>query len=127
VAVSDRLKLVQSYFEHDLALVERVEHPVFQSRGLELFVQREDKLGSGLLSGNKFRKLKYNLLEAAVRSLLEPHLCPRRCGPALWNQDDRGHSWRGVPATQSGARICKRGGHGTPLHGSGDVSKKSGS
>ena len=67
MAVSDRLKLVQSYFEHDLALVERVEHPVFQSRGLELFVQREDKLGSGLLSGNKFRKLKYNLLEAAVQ------------------------------------------------------------
>ncbi|MEZ5327124.1 MAG: pyridoxal-phosphate dependent enzyme [Verrucomicrobiales bacterium] len=63
--MSSRLNLVQSYFEYDSAPVEKIAHPVFMSRGLELFVQREDKLGNGLLSGNKFRKLKYNLLAAA--------------------------------------------------------------
>lgn len=53
--------------EHDLAPVERASHPVFKERGIELLIQREDKLGNGLLSGNKFRKLKYNLIEAAIR------------------------------------------------------------
>ncbi|MGK0189981.1 MAG: 1-aminocyclopropane-1-carboxylate deaminase [Verrucomicrobiales bacterium] len=63
----DRLQLIRTYFEHDSATVESVTHPVFEERGLELHVQREDTLGNGLLSGNKFRKLKYNLFEAAAQ------------------------------------------------------------
>ena len=36
---------------------------VFEKNGVSLFLKREDKIHP-LVSGNKFRKLKYNLLEA---------------------------------------------------------------
>lgn len=41
----------------------KLEESIFQEKGLEVFVKRDD-LTHPFLSGNKFRKLKYNLIEA---------------------------------------------------------------
>ncbi|MCV6629893.1 MAG: pyridoxal-phosphate dependent enzyme [Flavobacteriaceae bacterium] len=38
-------------------------HPILEEKQLQLFVKREDALHP-IISGNKFRKLKYNILEA---------------------------------------------------------------
>ncbi len=43
--------------------LERLEEELFAERGVEVFVKRDD-LTHPFLSGNKFRKLKYPLLEA---------------------------------------------------------------
>ncbi len=48
-------------FEFEQAINEQVIIP--KSKGVELYVKREDKLHT-FVSGNKYRKLKYNLLEA---------------------------------------------------------------
>lgn len=43
--------------------VEELRHPIFAARGLRLFVKREDQLHP-FVSGNKWRKLKHNLIAA---------------------------------------------------------------
>lgn len=43
--------------------LEKIEEDLFEDKGVEVYVKRDD-LTHPLLSGNKFRKLKYNLLEA---------------------------------------------------------------
>lgn len=48
-------------FEFEQAINEQVIIP--KSKGVELYVKREDKLHT-FVSGNKYRKLKYNLIEA---------------------------------------------------------------
>ena len=42
---------------------QRLHHPVFNQYGFEVYVKREDLIHPQI-SGNKYRKLKYNLLEA---------------------------------------------------------------
>ncbi len=44
-------------------LNEQIHLPILEEKGIELFIKREDKIHP-FVSGNKFRKLKYNLLEA---------------------------------------------------------------
>ncbi len=41
--------------------------PLLREKGVEMFVKREDTIHP-LISGNKYRKLKYNLLEAKAQS-----------------------------------------------------------
>lgn len=43
--------------------LQKLEEPLFAEMGVEVFVKRDD-LTHAFISGNKFRKLKYNLLEA---------------------------------------------------------------
>ena len=43
---------------------QKVQLPVLEEKGVALWVKREDKLHP-YISGNKYRKLKYNLIEAA--------------------------------------------------------------
>lgn len=46
--------------------VEKVFHPLLKENGVSLYVKREDKIHP-LLSGNKWRKLKYNLKQIMER------------------------------------------------------------
>ena len=48
-------------FEFEKTINERVNLP--KTKGVELYVKREDQINA-FVSGNKYRKLKYNLLEA---------------------------------------------------------------
>lgn len=43
---------------------QKVQLPILKEKGVELWVKREDKLHPHI-SGNKYRKLKYNLIEAS--------------------------------------------------------------
>lgn len=43
------------------ARLEKIEHPLFDEKNVQVFVQRDDLIHP-LVSGNKWRKLKYNLL-----------------------------------------------------------------
>lgn len=42
---------------------QEIELPILKEKGIKLFIKREDSIHS-FVSGNKFRKLKYNILEA---------------------------------------------------------------
>lgn len=42
---------------------QQVQIPIFENLGIELWIKREDEIHKQI-SGNKFRKLKYNILEA---------------------------------------------------------------
>ena len=42
---------------------QQIQLPILEEKGIELFIKREDKIHP-FVSGNKFRKLKYNLQEA---------------------------------------------------------------
>src|SRR5690606_41813238 len=44
--------------------IEKVDHPLCQAAGVELYVKRDDRIHP-FISGNKGRKLKYLLLRAA--------------------------------------------------------------
>lgn len=45
------------------------EHiPIFNSSGIDLYIKREDKIHN-YISGNKYRKLKYNIIEAKRQEL----------------------------------------------------------
>jgi 1-aminocyclopropane-1-carboxylate deaminase len=46
--------------------IEKLQDPLISGSGIELFIKREDLIHP-LVSGNKWRKLKYNLLEAKHR------------------------------------------------------------
>ena len=48
---------------HRAAIVEPVQHPVLVEHEIQLYMKREDLLHP-VISGNKWRKLKYNLLHA---------------------------------------------------------------
>ena len=53
-----------SFFGSDfISKNQQVFLPILEEKGIELFIKREDLIHS-LVSGNKFRKLKYNLQEA---------------------------------------------------------------
>ncbi|MFY0591634.1 1-aminocyclopropane-1-carboxylate deaminase/D-cysteine desulfhydrase [Roseivirga sp.] len=45
------------------APVQQIHEPVFEEKGVKVFIKREDLIHP-VVSGNKWRKLKYNLLEA---------------------------------------------------------------
>ena len=45
------------------AVIEKLSHPLFDEKKLSVYIKREDLLHS-VISGNKWRKLKYNLLQA---------------------------------------------------------------
>ena len=47
--------------------LQKLESPVFNEKNIEVWVKRDD-LTHTAISGNKFRKLKYNLLEAEKRN-----------------------------------------------------------
>ena len=57
------MKKLDTLLQHLPSPLQAVRHDAFLSHGLELFVKRDDLLHP-LVSGNKWRKLKYNLLEA---------------------------------------------------------------
>jgi len=50
------------------AKIEQISHPILSSIGIDLHVLRDDLLHPAV-SGNKWRKLKYNLLEAKSRGV----------------------------------------------------------
>ncbi|MFN3341302.1 MAG: 1-aminocyclopropane-1-carboxylate deaminase/D-cysteine desulfhydrase [Flavobacteriales bacterium] len=45
--------------------VERIEHPLLKSKSIELFIKRDDLMHTEI-SGNKYRKLHYNLAQAEL-------------------------------------------------------------
>jgi 1-aminocyclopropane-1-carboxylate deaminase len=57
-------KRVQNFFKKVNSPIQPLLHPLFEEKGIEVYVKREDLLDVGI-SGNKFRKLHYNLVEAA--------------------------------------------------------------
>jgi 1-aminocyclopropane-1-carboxylate deaminase len=75
---------LQTHVRH--SLLQLLEDPVLTSFGLKLYLKRDDLLHP-TVSGNKWRKLKYNLQEAAgqqKRRLLNPTLAfARDCGMYL--------------------------------------------
>lgn len=55
---------MQPFFETKIISPnQKIQHPILQDMGIELFIKREDKIHE-FVSGNKFRKLKYNIEEA---------------------------------------------------------------
>lgn len=53
-----------SFFNsHSNIINQHIQLPILEDKNIELFIKREDLIHP-LISGNKFRKLKYNLLEA---------------------------------------------------------------
>jgi len=60
---------ISSEFMHNARIpspVEEVDHPLLSQYGVSLFIKRDDLIHEQV-SGNKYRKLKYNLLDAQVR------------------------------------------------------------
>ena len=55
--------MIEDFFNSANSPLQKIDSQLFNDKGLEVYIKREDLL-SELLSGNKFRKLKYNLLEA---------------------------------------------------------------
>ncbi|MBC7383940.1 MAG: pyridoxal-phosphate dependent enzyme [Bacteroidia bacterium] len=53
--------------ENPYSPIEELNIPLFENKGLRLFIKRED-LSHPFISGNKWRKLKYHLIEAAQLS-----------------------------------------------------------
>jgi len=49
--------------DESLAIIQKIEEPLAQEKGIQLFIKREDLIHPEI-SGNKWRKLKYNLEEA---------------------------------------------------------------
>lgn len=49
-----------------LSPIEKIEHEIFKEYQLNIFIKRDDLIHP-IISGNKWRKLKYNLLEAKKR------------------------------------------------------------
>jgi len=47
---------------------QKISHPLLEEKGISLYVKREDRIHP-LISGNKFRKLKYNVEEAKRTNL----------------------------------------------------------
>ena len=57
--------LLNSFFDQNfISRNQKVELPMFNSAGVEVYIKREDEIHHHV-SGNKFRKLKYNLIEAS--------------------------------------------------------------
>ena len=57
-----------SEFIHDARIpspVQEVDHPLLRQYGVSLFIKRDDLIHEQV-SGNKYRKIKYNLLDAQV-------------------------------------------------------------
>lgn len=55
---------IQSLFNQDFAIEnQQINLPILEEKQVELFIKREDEIHP-FVSGNKFRKLKYNLQEA---------------------------------------------------------------
>lgn len=54
------------FFTTGSAPIEEISEPLFQEKRIKLYLKREDKLHPEI-SGNKWRKLKYNLMEARKR------------------------------------------------------------
>lgn len=52
-----------NFFEPYISENQRIELPILGEKGIQLSIKREDKIHP-YVSGNKFRKLKYNFLEA---------------------------------------------------------------
>ncbi len=57
------MKNLDALLQHSPSPLQAVEHEAFSRNGLRLFVKRDDLLHT-YVSGNKWRKLKHNLLEA---------------------------------------------------------------
>ena len=55
-------------FKPEDSIIQRVNHP---NKNVELFIKREDRIHS-FVSGNKYRKLKYNLLRLKNK-VLKPY------------------------------------------------------
>lgn len=47
--------------------IEEIQHNIFKEKNIRFFIKREDLLDP-VVSGNKFRKLKYNIAEAKLQS-----------------------------------------------------------
>jgi 1-aminocyclopropane-1-carboxylate deaminase len=52
----------EQLFDTSLSVLQQIKIPHFTSRGIQLFVKRDDLIHTEV-SGNKWRKLKYNLLQ----------------------------------------------------------------
>lgn len=53
---------VAELFHKDNSVLEQLEHPLFESHDVRVLVKRDDLIDD-VVSGNKWRKLKYNLLQ----------------------------------------------------------------
>lgn len=56
---------IESKFILENSVLQELKNPTLTSRGVQLFVKRDDLIHP-LVSGNKWRKLKYNILQAQV-------------------------------------------------------------
>lgn len=52
-------------YQEAIAPIQRIQDPFLEQFGVELYLKREDLIHSEI-SGNKWRKLKYNVLQAAA-------------------------------------------------------------
>jgi 1-aminocyclopropane-1-carboxylate deaminase len=53
---------VADLFHNNRSVLERLEHPLFTAHNTQVMIKRDDLIDE-LVSGNKWRKLKYNLLQ----------------------------------------------------------------
>lgn len=53
---------ISQLFNTDLSITQQIEHPLFNERTVKVYVKRDDLIDP-YVSGNKWRKLKYNLLQ----------------------------------------------------------------
>jgi hypothetical protein len=107
-----------------IAPVMAIEEPCIADAGIEMFVKRDDLIHPEI-SGNKWRKLKYNLLEAQTtklfcspdlwRRLFQSHPRQRSGRKSLWFQNHRDHSRRAARLAQSDASVCPGLWHGVAL------------
>ena len=51
------------FFKDIMSINQKVNLPIFQKKNISIYIKREDLIHP-VVSGNKFRKLKYNIKEA---------------------------------------------------------------
>ena len=72
-----------SFKINETTITQTIDDPWLKSKGIELLVKRDDLLHP-LINGNKWRKLKYNLLQMQSQNKTELHTCMRRSWKNLW-------------------------------------------
>jgi len=112
-------KILNADFINHNTPIQKIEDPLIKDSGIKLFIKRED-LNHPELSGNKWHKLKYNLIAAkenGYETLLTfgGYLCNGSSRQIVWFQNYRNHSRRRTSSAKSNIGFCRFERNGDPL------------
>ncbi len=116
--------ILESDFINHKTPIYKIEDTLIKDSGIKLFIKRED-LNHPELSGNKWHKLKYNLIAAKEKgygSLLtfggaySNHIYATAAAGKLFGiQNHRYYTRRRTSSTKSNFEFCRFGGNENPL------------